>query len=198
MIRQLLCFLGIHRWCKCGGRLLKKRDIMKRLLCLIGLHSWATWRADFMLHRYCHRCGRYQSRISVLIWIVALCVPVFLHSAPAHCLAHVNSSASVTVKNVSILNKSVEMEKRFSFADTRNILFAEGAEHQPPIGPFEGCVPLWRLALGLLGVVSGYIVIFKGKARWTFWFGVCLSLGGTLIWLTGHIFCTAPAALLIP
>jgi IS1 family transposase len=61
--------------------------------------------------------------------------------------------------------------------------------NQPPFGPFEGCVPLWRAIVGTLGMVSGFVVIFRGRARWTFWFGALFFWGGSFVWLTGHANC---------
>jgi len=33
----------------------------------------------------------------------------------------------------------------------------EGDSNQPPLGPLDGCVPLWRLVIGVIGVVGGVI-----------------------------------------
>ncbi len=59
--------------------------------------------------------------------------------------------------------------------------------YQPPLGPFEGFVPLWRIALGTFSVVADYAIILKGQARWILWFRALVSLGWSRIWLTDHI-----------
>ena len=61
--------------------------------------------------------------------------------------------------------------------------------YQPPIGPFEGCVPLWRVAIGFFGMCFGAFVMFKSGRRFTFLTGALLVLVSSLIWLTGHQDC---------
>jgi hypothetical protein len=67
-------------------------------------------------------------------------------------------------------------------------------DNQPPIGPFEGCVPIWRvgLGLGLICLAAGLLVYLGRSNRVTFLlYLVCCALFGlgSLIWLTGHHWC---------
>jgi hypothetical protein len=61
-------------------------------------------------------------------------------------------------------------------------------------GPLDGCVPLWRFIVGVITVPIGYLVIVfaDDKVKWRpQWAGPLLFLGGSLIWLTGHVDCKA-------
>jgi hypothetical protein len=59
--------------------------------------------------------------------------------------------------------------------------------NEPPFGPFDGCVPIWRVAVGVLGMFGGALVIFlSNDHRWLFGLGVLLMAVGTVVWLTGH------------
>jgi IS1 family transposase len=65
-------------------------------------------------------------------------------------------------------------------------------KENPPIGPFEGCVPLWRVAVGFLLIVSGALWLFlnRDRSRLRCLGGVGLLLfSGSGIWLTGHYCC---------
>jgi hypothetical protein len=65
----------------------------------------------------------------------------------------------------------------------------QGDANQPPVGPFEGCVPLcWRI-VGVFGVIVGYATNCKGNARWTFSLTALVSFIRTGIWLTGCTEC---------
>lgn len=62
-------------------------------------------------------------------------------------------------------------------------------EYQPPFGPFEGCVPVWRLVLSALFVVAGARIVWKGKGQLSLWIGGgCVSLSA-IVALTGHAPC---------
>lgn len=58
----------------------------------------------------------------------------------------------------------------------------------PTIGPFQGCVPPWRIIIGLLGCLSGGILMLICGRRW-FVVGFCALVVGSFIWLTGHHDC---------
>jgi IS1 family transposase len=64
---------------------------------------------------------------------------------------------------------------------------------QPPFGPFEGCVPLWRVLVGICGMVAGIAVALGCIGSGRIALGVCLGIvlgeAGTVIWLTGHYRC---------
>ena len=61
-----------------------------------------------------------------------------------------------------------------------------------PFGPFEGCVPMWRVAVGFLLIASSALWLFLNRdhsvLRCVGGFGVLL-FSGTGIWLTGHYRC---------
>jgi hypothetical protein len=60
---------------------------------------------------------------------------------------------------------------------------------QPPIGPFEGCVPLWRVGtgFGLICLAAGlFIVAVRRENGWLALLCGLLVLVGSFIWLTGH------------
>jgi hypothetical protein len=63
---------------------------------------------------------------------------------------------------------------------------------RPPLGPFEGCVPGWRVAtgLGLILSAGGLFVwaVRSNSSRMAQGCGV-IFLVGSLIWLTGHTDC---------
>jgi IS1 family transposase len=69
----------------------------------------------------------------------------------------------------------------------------EAKNHQPPFGPFEGCVPLWRAIVGFCGIVTGLAVLIGCLRRDHVVLGLCLGIGlgeaGTIVWLTGHYRC---------
>jgi len=60
---------------------------------------------------------------------------------------------------------------------------------EPPFGPFEGCVPPWRVAIGFCGMCLGVLVIIRSNRRIYFLWGALFILSGSLIWLTGHYDC---------
>jgi len=75
---------------------------------------------------------------------------------------------------------------------------ASGNDDQPPIrvsppmGPFDGCVPGWRVCVGLGLIVAAFILFCIGMRRLNGWIALCgapLFLLGTFIWLTGHTNC---------
>lgn len=57
------------------------------------------------------------------------------------------------------------------------------------MGPFEGCVPLWRFVVGCSGLVSGFAVVMFGRFKYSVLLGGALVALGTFIWLTGHYVC---------
>jgi hypothetical protein len=65
-------------------------------------------------------------------------------------------------------------------------------DNEPPFGPFEGCVPLWRVGVGF-GLICLAAVLFVVAVRrnhgWLALFCVLLFAVGSLIWLTGHYWC---------
>ena len=68
----------------------------------------------------------------------------------------------------------------------------EGRKDQPPIGPFEGCVPLWRVGVGfgLICLALGLFVYGVRADRGRFCILAYLRFGiGSFIWLTGHTNC---------
>jgi hypothetical protein len=62
----------------------------------------------------------------------------------------------------------------------------------PPTGPFDGCVPGWRVAWGF-GLIFLATIHFIWSIRHSYgWMAFCsygLFLVGSLIWLTGHTCC---------
>ena len=69
-----------------------------------------------------------------------------------------------------------------------------GDNDQPPIGPFEGCVPVCRLcwAFGgcLLGIIIGVVGIYRHRG-WLALAGYALFIIGSGVWLTRHSNCEA-------
>ncbi len=61
--------------------------------------------------------------------------------------------------------------------------------NEPPFGPFEGGVPLWRVMVGVCGMVVDAVIIICSRRKSILIFGALLILTGTLIWLTGHYSC---------
>jgi hypothetical protein len=57
--------------------------------------------------------------------------------------------------------------------------------NQPPFGPFEGCVPMWRVIVGFTCVICSAFMI-GSEDRLLSVIGVVLFVVGSLIWLTGH------------
>jgi hypothetical protein len=67
---------------------------------------------------------------------------------------------------------------------------AQANNYKPPIGPFEGCAPAWRVAVGILGCVYRFISIYRSNRRKTN--AICrllFSVIGTSVWLAVHIDC---------
>jgi len=62
-------------------------------------------------------------------------------------------------------------------------------ENEPPFGPFDGCVPLWRVIVGFFGMCFGAFVIYKSNSGRRFLLGLLLIYIASLIWLTGHYDC---------
>ena len=70
-----------------------------------------------------------------------------------------------------------------SLVDNRTKSENSGDE-QPPFGPFEGCVPMWRFSLGFaFCLLSGYFLLFNHNRDGFFWLGAGLFILGSLIWL---------------
>jgi IS1 family transposase len=69
----------------------------------------------------------------------------------------------------------------------------ETENNQPPFGPFEGCVPLWRAITGICGIAAGLAVLIVCLRRGYTVVGLCLGIAlgetGTVVWLTGHYDC---------
>jgi hypothetical protein len=66
------------------------------------------------------------------------------------------------------------------------------SQNQPPIGPFEGCVPLWRVGtgFGLICLAGGLFVwAVRRNNGWLALFCGFLFLVGSLIWLARHYWC---------
>ncbi len=62
-------------------------------------------------------------------------------------------------------------------------------DNQPPVGSFEGCVPLWRggVCLGVICLAAGLSVwAVRRDNGWLVLFCWLLFLAGSFIWLTGH------------
>lgn len=62
----------------------------------------------------------------------------------------------------------------------------------PPVGPFDGCVPGWRVVtgFGLICAATGlFIYAVRRRKGWLALFCYVLFLTGSLIWLTGHTTC---------
>jgi hypothetical protein len=80
--------------------------------------------------------------------------------------------------------------KRHFTSLIRNSQASEGSYYyQPPIGPFEGCVPMWRAVVGCLCLCCGFLAVVKGNGGLSVIGGVGLVLGGTFVWLTGNSNC---------
>lgn len=62
----------------------------------------------------------------------------------------------------------------------------------PPMGPFDGCVPGWRVAIGFgLICLAGalFILAVRRMNGWLALFCGFLLVVGSLVWLTGHTAC---------
>ena len=71
---------------------------------------------------------------------------------------------------------------------------SESKDYQPPVGPFEGCVPLWRVGVGfgLICVAFGlFIWAVRCDNGWLMIGCWLIFVAGSLIWLTGYYPCTA-------
>jgi len=55
-----------------------------------------------------------------------------------------------------------------------------------PFGPFEGCVPLWRVAIGAISILGGVLFAITGKSHRRFICGMGIFAAGVIIWSTGH------------
>jgi IS1 family transposase len=56
--------------------------------------------------------------------------------------------------------------------------------------PFWGCVPLWRVIWGILGLIVGNLIMYRSRGRLLpFGVGFLCFAGGSLVWLTGHTDC---------
>lgn len=62
-------------------------------------------------------------------------------------------------------------------------------KQEPPFGPFDGCAPGPRVIIGCGLIVLGWLWIIGGVNRRIQCCGVGLFLGGTFVWLTGHVPC---------
>jgi len=64
-----------------------------------------------------------------------------------------------------------------------------GDNNNPPIGPFEGCVPPWRIIVGLVGCVGGAFILMFTDRQCFFFLGAGVFVVGSGVWLTGHRRC---------
>jgi len=60
-------------------------------------------------------------------------------------------------------------------------------KHQPPVGPFEGCVPRWRATVGMIGCTVGFVLATANKGY--FHLGIGILIISSIVWLTGHHTC---------
>lgn len=58
--------------------------------------------------------------------------------------------------------------------------------YQEPIGPFEGCVPMWRVVIGFVGLVGGTIFGIKGISYRRLFGGLGIAAVSIILWATGH------------
>ncbi len=61
--------------------------------------------------------------------------------------------------------------------------------NKPPFGPFEGCVPLWRVGIGCAYMFGGVVVMYRRNRRLVFGCGCGLPSIGSFLWLSGHYDC---------
>jgi hypothetical protein len=92
--------------------------------------------------------------------------------------------------------KDIVTEPGGSFERRYSIEIAHSAINpsydQPPFGPFDGCVPIKRLIVGVGGCFLGIIIAVVGIVRdraWMMVVGYCAFVFGSLVWLTGHTNC---------
>lgn len=62
-------------------------------------------------------------------------------------------------------------------------------QQKPPIGPLEGCVPLWRAGVGAFCILCSYAVVWWGRGRLRIPAALALIVGGTAIWLGKKVDC---------
>ncbi|HEY3824569.1 MAG TPA: hypothetical protein VGL82_08415 [Bryobacteraceae bacterium] len=62
-------------------------------------------------------------------------------------------------------------------------------EEGPPVGPFDGCAPPWRVFFGASLMIGGWVALLVHDGRGDRIVGACMVFGGSFIWLTGHMPC---------
>lgn len=65
----------------------------------------------------------------------------------------------------------------------------ESDDDEPPFGPFDGCVPMWRVVIGAVGCVTGILLFIGSGSYRRFILGMTIFVISSLIWLTGHMKC---------
>jgi IS1 family transposase len=58
-----------------------------------------------------------------------------------------------------------------------------------PFGPFQRCVPLWRVAIGFVGIVGGSIWGLTGRSYERLFGGLGIAAVAIIVWATGHETC---------
>ncbi len=108
----------------------------------------------------------------------------------AFCAANRQSwSQALRLHHHSISHRLGGLGSFLSLVDNRTKSENSGDE-QPPFGPFEGCVPMWRFSLGFaFCLLSGYFLFFNHNRDGFFWLGAGLFILGSLIWLGGNKAC---------
>ncbi|MDP9053196.1 MAG: DDE-type integrase/transposase/recombinase [Acidobacteriota bacterium] len=65
----------------------------------------------------------------------------------------------------------------------------DNRQESPPFGPFDGCAPPWRVFYGVALMIGGWLALLVRDGKWDRIAGACMVLGGSFIWLTGHVPC---------
>ena len=52
---------------------------------------------------------------------------------------------------------------------------------QPPIGPLQGCVPLWRVMIGCVCLCGGFFIVIKCDRRWSLAWGIGFVFSGSFL-----------------
>jgi hypothetical protein len=104
----------------------------------------------------------------------------------------IDDSLSIQQGSISSLLATFGGSSRFYRLPANYTPGQSSYDNQPPIGPFEGCVPLWRVGvgLGLICLAAGWFVwAARRENGWLALFCWLLFVVGSLIWLTGHHWC---------
>jgi IS1 family transposase len=140
--------------------------------------------------------------ISSRQFLVAHCYGCFIHETVPSVVTVAQSEGHEFTNNPSSFTRNESIGALFSglgrFGSSLNRLSSQNGlpdkypdtnrsnDDLQPLGPFEGCVPMWRVAIGFIGSVGGVIFALSSKTERRSLVGIGIFAASVIIWASGH------------